>query len=62
VDRALERKPETVRLGKDSRRDPQLTSRIYVEDFRRTTLAFTEPTPSLGWNRFAADLLANCAS
>jgi len=25
-------------------------------------LAFTEPTPGLGWNRFAADLLANCAS
>jgi hypothetical protein len=25
-------------------------------------LAFTEPTPSLGWNRFAAGLLANCAS
>ena len=39
VDRALERKPEAVRLGQDSRRDPQLTSRIYVEDFWRGTLA-----------------------
>ena len=39
LDRALERKPAPLRLGQDSRRDPQLTSRIYVEDFRRDTLA-----------------------
>ena len=58
----LERQPPPLHLDEDRRRDPQLTGRIYVEDFRRTTLAFTEPTPSLGWNRFAADLLANCAS
>ena len=33
-----------------------------LRDQWSAALAFTEPTPSLSWNRFAADLLANCAS
>ena len=39
LDRHLEREPASLRLDQDSRGDPQLPDRIFVEDFRRGTLA-----------------------
>ncbi len=45
LDRDLEREPPPIRLDEDRRGDPQLTRRIYGENFRRGTLVhqFTSP-------------------
>jgi hypothetical protein len=38
-------------------RDIGLYHSVWTAGVTRAPLAFTEPTPALGWDRFAADLL-----
>ena len=38
-DQRLERRPKTVPLGQNRRRDPRLPRQIYSDDFTRDTLA-----------------------
>src|SRR2546430_12166002 len=41
LDKAVERRPQTIRMEEDRRRDPHLTQPVYLTNFRRRTLVAT---------------------